>query len=284
MSAQDEQHLYTLPYERIPVAPDDYNGLINKPKLNGYTIEGNKTASEYGINVPTKVSDLTNDAHYATESQIPTQLSQLANNVGFTTQAYVDDKIQRVSESIPTKTSELTNDSGFITSASVPTKTSELTNDSDFTTKTYVDTEIAKFMVINGATLVLDFLATEQFTSTFDNLATNLQTKLTALKTALNTGEFIEIKALRINTIGNLKPTATIKIDSTTDLQSLIIDWQGVSYNNNVVQAIDIVNKKVLTLTMTNDTNNDAFVSYFEDTTSYTFTIEYSKYKTINIT
>jgi hypothetical protein len=50
------------------------------------------------------------------------------------------------------------------------------------------------------------------------------------------------------------------------------------------MQAIDIVNKKVVTLTMTNDLNNDAFVSYFEDATSYSFTIEYSKYKTIVIT
>lgn len=284
MAAQDEQHLYTLPYEQVPVALNDYNGLMNKPKLNGYTIEGDKAASEYGINVPTKVSDLTNDAHYATESQIPTQLSQLANNVGFTTQAYVDDKIQRVSESIPTKTSELTNDNGFITSASVPTKTSQLTNDSDFTTKTYVDTEIAKLSVINGMTVVVSLLSTEQFTSIFDNLASNLQTKLTALKGALNTGEFLEIKALRINTIGNLKPSATVIINNTTDIASLILDWQGVSYSNNVLQAIDIVNKKCLSLTMTNDLNDDAFVSYFEDATVYTFTIEYSKYKTISLT
>lgn len=235
MSAQDEQHLYSLPYEAVPMSSNNYNDLQNKPKINGVSLVGDKSSADLNIVVPTK-------------------------------------------------TSQLTNDNGFITSSQVPSKTSELTNDSDFTTKTYVDTEIAKFAVINGATLVVDFFATEQFTSTFDNLATNLQAKLTALKTALNAGEFIEIKALRINTIGNLKPTATIKIDSTTDLLSLIIDWQGVSYNNNVVQAIDIVNKKVLTLTMTNDTNNDAFVSYFEDTTSYTFTIEYSKYKTINIT
>lgn len=235
MSAQDEQHLYSLPYEAVPMSSNNYNDLQNKPKINGVSLVGDKSSADLNIVVPTK-------------------------------------------------TSELINDNGFITSSAVPTKTSELTNDSDFTTKEYVDTEIAKFAIINGATFVLDLLATEQFTSTFDNLATNLQTKLTALKTALNAGEFIEIKALRISTIGDLKPTATIKIDSTTDLLSLIIDWQGVSYNNNVVQAIDIVNKKVLSLTMTNDTNNDAFVSYFEDTTVYTFTIEYSKYKTINLT
>lgn len=284
MSAHDEEHLYSLPYEQVPVAPDDYNGLINKPKLNGYTIEGDKTAADYGIVVPTKVSDLTNDANYATVSQIPTQLSQLANNVGFTTQAYVDDKIERVSGAIPAKTSELTNDSGFITSAAVPTKVSELTNDSNFTTKTYVDTEIAKVAVIDGMTVIENVLATETFSCTFDNLATTLQTKYASLKSGLTTGEFIELKALVIQTVGNVKPSHTVIIDSTTDLLSLVVDWQGFSYNNNVVQAIDIVNKKVLSLTMTNDLNNDAFISYFEDSTAYTFTLEYTKYKTISIT
>lgn len=166
----------------------------------------------------------------------------------------------------------------------IPTKTSDLTNDSDFTTKTYVDAEIAKLSVINGMTVVTQFLATATFNSTFDNLASALQTQLASIKSALTANEFAEIKALRIATIGNLKPSATIKIDSSTNLLSLIIDWQGVSYSNNVMQAIDIVNKKVVTLTMTNDLNNDAFVSYFEDATSYSFTIEYSKYKTINLT
>lgn len=284
MSAQDDEHLYSLPYERVPVAPDDYNGLINKPKINGYTLEGDKSAADYGINVPTKVSDLTNDADYATRSEIPTQLSQLANNVGFTTQAYVDDKIERVTGAIPTKVSQLTNDSGFITASDLPTKTSELTNDSDYTTKTYVDTEIGKIPDIKGLTLVKNIKATETFTSTFDNLATNLQAKYAALKTALQSGESIELKSLVINTIGNLKPSHVIIIDSTTDISSLIVDWQGFAYNNNVVQAIDVINKKVLNLTMTNDLNNDAFVSYFEDATAYTFNIEYTKYITIPTT
>ena len=328
MAAQDEQHLYSLPYEEVPTT--DYSLLQNKPQINGYTLEGNKTTSELGINIPTKLSeldndehfvtqsaipaytsqltnnsgfvtqqdiddsiselhiptktsDLTNDSDFATTSQIPTQTSQLTNNSGYTTQAYVDNKIQQISESIPTKTSDLTNDSGFITSSALPTKTSDLTNDSDFTTKSYVDTQIAKLSVIDGMTVVTQFLATATFNSTFDNLASVLQTQLAYIKNTLTANEFAEIKALKIATIGNLKPSATIKIDSSSDLLSLIIDWQGVSYSNNVMQAIDIVNKKVVTLTMTNDLNNDAVVSYFEDATSYSFTIEYSKYKTINL-
>ncbi len=68
MAAQDTEHLYTLPLDRMPEY-SDYDSLINKPKLNGYTLEGNKTAEDYGIIVPTKRSDLPNDAHDETESQ-----------------------------------------------------------------------------------------------------------------------------------------------------------------------------------------------------------------------
>ena len=237
MSAQDEQHLYSLPYEQVPMASHDYNDLENKPQINGVTLKGNKSLSDLGI---------------------------------------------------PTKTSELTNDEGFITSSEVPTKTSDLINDSDFTTKEYVDGEIDAIETIlndlDGIITLKHFCAEKTFTSTFDNLASNLTTQLTAIKTALNNREFAEIKALCINTIGNLKPTHTIIINSETDILNLIIDWQGFSYNNNVVQAIDIVNKKILQLTMTNDTPaNDAFVSYFEDTNTYTFVIEYNVYKEISL-
>lgn len=234
MAAQDEQHLYSLPYDRVPMESNNYNDLVNKPKINGVTLTGEKSLADLGIN-------------------------------------------------IPSKTSELNNDSGFITAADVPTKTSDLSNDSGFITAAYVDEELAKYAALDSATIVTTLLGTEQFTSTFDNLATNIQTKLAALKTALTTGESIEIKGLRINTIGNLKPTNMIVINSSTDLLTLVIDWQGFTYNNNVVQAIDIVNKKVLTLTMTNDTNDDSYVSYFSDNVDYTFTIEYTKYKTLDL-
>ena len=287
MAAQDEQHLYSLPYERLPAAPDDYESLINKPKINGHTLEGDQSASDLGINVPTKASDLDNDVHYATESQIPTQLSQLANNVGFTTQAYVDDKITNVRAAIPTKTSDLTNDSGFITSSSLPTKTSDLTNDSDFTTKTYVDDKVSSINTnlskLNNTVAIKTLLGESTFTSTFDNLATAITTAVTAIKAALQTGEKAEIHTLRINTIGNVSPSHKIIVDASTTVGSIDYGWQGVSYYNNVLSAIDVVNKKVLSLTMTNDLNDDAFVTYFSDNTTYTFTIEYSVYKTITI-
>ena len=236
MAAQDEQHLYSLPYDSIPLSTRDYNMLDNKPTLNGKVISGDRSLEYYGI---------------------------------------------------PTKTSDLTNDSGFITSADVPTKTSELTNDTDFTTKEYVDgeidtieTQLAKY---DGITVVKNFLIEDTFNSTFDNLAATLALKMAAIKESLASDEFVELKDLKINTIGNLKPTATIIITPSTDLLSLVIDWQGFTYTNNIIQAIDILHKKVVMLTMTNDTNNDGFVSYYEDSNVYNFTLDYTKYKTISL-
>lgn len=236
MSAQDAPHLYSLPYENVGMASNNYNDLTNKPQINGVTLVGDKSLSDLGV---------------------------------------------------PTKTSELTNDSGFITQDDVPTKTSELTNDSDFTTKTYVDGEIdaienqlAKY---DGITVVKNFLVQESFSSTFDDLSATLALKISAIKDALASDEFVELKGLKINTIGNLKPTAMTIISPSTDLLSLVVDWQGITYTNNILQAIDILHKKVLQLTMTNDTNNDGFVSYYEDLITYNFTLEYTKYKTISL-
>ena len=60
------------------------------------------------IDVPTKVSQLENDANYASQSEIPTTTSELTNNSGFITIA-----------DVPTKVSQLQNDSGYINSSEV---------------------------------------------------------------------------------------------------------------------------------------------------------------------
>ena len=48
MAAQDEHHLYSLPYENIGDVMD-YNLLSNLPSLNGVRIAGNKTSRDYGL-------------------------------------------------------------------------------------------------------------------------------------------------------------------------------------------------------------------------------------------
>jgi hypothetical protein len=106
----------------------NYNDLVNKPSINGVTLSGNKTSSDLGINIPTKVSQLQNDSHFVQQSAIPTKTSQLQNDSGFayaanlapvaTTGSYnnLTDK-----PTIPTKTSQLQNDSGFVDTSDLAT-------------------------------------------------------------------------------------------------------------------------------------------------------------------
>lgn len=49
----------------------DYRDLENKPKINDVTLAGNKTTTELGIIIPTKVSDLENDSGFITEEIDP---------------------------------------------------------------------------------------------------------------------------------------------------------------------------------------------------------------------
>lgn len=96
--------------------------------------------------IPTRVSQLENDSNYATQSEIPTTTSQLTNNSGFITIADVPTRVSQLENDanyatkseLPTTTSELTNNSGFITIADVPTKVSELENDAQYVTKSEV--------------------------------------------------------------------------------------------------------------------------------------------------
>lgn len=76
--------------------------------------------------IPTKVSELTNDANYAKTSDVPTKVSQLTNDAQYAK-----------TSAIPTKVSQLTNDRDFATRSEMydsigrmtPTKISQLTND-----------------------------------------------------------------------------------------------------------------------------------------------------------
>lgn len=98
----------------------DYAELDNKPAINAVTLTGNKTLSELGIaaagDIPTKVSDLTNDAGYITDytETDPTvpAWAKAANKPSYTAAevgALPEDT------AIPTKVSDLTNDAGYIT-------------------------------------------------------------------------------------------------------------------------------------------------------------------------
>ena len=105
-------------------------------------------------NIPSKVSDLTNDSGFITSSSLPTKVSDLNNDSGFIT-----------SSSLPTKVSDLTNDSGFITSSSLPTKISDLTNDSNF-----IETSNTAGLIKNDGTI-----DTNQYLTQHQSLANYIQ-------------------------------------------------------------------------------------------------------------
>ena len=84
------------------------------------------------VDVPSKVSQLQNDSEFITlnDINIPSKVSQLQNDSGYLTSADLN------IPTVPTNVSEFNNDAGYLTNAdlNVPTKTSELTNDSGFVT------------------------------------------------------------------------------------------------------------------------------------------------------
>lgn len=100
-----------------------YADLAAKPSINGSILEGSQSLADLGIasasSVPVKVSQLTNDAGYASavntaEDIAAGDAAQLA-----AAKAYADAKAGAIV--VPSKTSQLTNDSSYPTSAQVQT-------------------------------------------------------------------------------------------------------------------------------------------------------------------
>ena len=77
-----------------------------------------------GINVPTNLSQLTNDEGFITEEALPKNTSDLKNDSDFIT-----------SDAIPTGLSSFANDAGYAKTNEIPTSVSELDNDSGYLTE-----------------------------------------------------------------------------------------------------------------------------------------------------
>lgn len=80
-----------------------YDDAPDKPSINGVTLSGNKTSTDLGINIPDKVSALTNDVNYVTEAQIDakltnyTEVTKLANSLkDYYDKAQIDAKLSSV--------------------------------------------------------------------------------------------------------------------------------------------------------------------------------------------
>lgn len=153
---------YATIEEAEKIAKDEADKAVANQKfktVNGNDIRGegnieikagvtsvNGMEGDVVIDIPSKVSELENDANYATRSEIPTRVSQLENDSNYATKSEIPTKVSQLQNDVnyatqselPTTTSELTNNSGFITIADVPTKVSELENDAQYVTKSEV--------------------------------------------------------------------------------------------------------------------------------------------------
>jgi len=119
------------------------------------------------VNIPTKTSDLVNDSGYITSAILPTKTSDLTNDSGFITSSALQP--YALSSSVPTKTSDLTNDSGYITNANIPTKTSDLVNDSGFLTSANIPTKTSDLTNDSGFITANDIPAIPTATSDLTN-------------------------------------------------------------------------------------------------------------------
>lgn len=105
-------------------------------RIRGMDLSGNIEWSAWVCTFETDSSGTSTDpslTDYAKKSDLPTKVSQLENDAGYVkaNEVLTADALSDYAKKteLPTKTSQLTNDSGYITSADVPTKVSELQND-----------------------------------------------------------------------------------------------------------------------------------------------------------
>lgn len=57
----------------------NYEALNNKPKINNVELTGNKSFADLGINIPTKTSELTNDANFVNQTALNEVLDDYTN-------------------------------------------------------------------------------------------------------------------------------------------------------------------------------------------------------------
>jgi adhesin HecA-like repeat protein len=294
----DDEHFYSHQYQRS-TSPIDYDALINKPSIDGVTLEGDMSAEELGLaresDIPTKTSDLHNDSGFITASDVPTKTSELTNDSGFITASDVPTKTSEltndsgfiIASDVPTKTSDLTNDSGFITASDVPTKTSELTNDSVFITASDVPTKTSDLTndsgFISSTDLSNGYMITAWFTSIsfnapLKNIISNIQTQLSTVLNGLSSNEYITLEQVIITNLVNITPERKVVLKKGDTVPNYRL--QGFSFGTNELVFVDVNNKCVIHLATINDRpaadyNDD----YSTDNTSLSVQILYNKYK-----
>ena len=132
----------------------NYNDLTNKPSINGILLSGNKTLGNLGINIPTRVSQLSNDADYLTSSSLTGYVKRTdLTNVAFTG-SYNSLTNKPTIPVLPSNVSAFYNDAGYLTThqdISGKVDYSELNNRlSNIYTKAQVDALIDEIQTEGG--------------------------------------------------------------------------------------------------------------------------------------
>ena len=65
----------------------NYEDLTNKPKINGVELTGDKSLTDLGINIPTSLSELTNDTNFVNQTYVDTAINTALGTIETTLQA-----------------------------------------------------------------------------------------------------------------------------------------------------------------------------------------------------
>ena len=134
----------------------DYANLENKPSINGVTLNGNKTTSDLGINIPDVSNFITKDVNNLTYYTKTSDLSSVATSGNYNdlsnkpTIPTVNNgtlTIQKNNTTIDTFTANSSSDKTI--NITVPTDTNDLTNGAGYTTNTGTITSVK----MNGTTV-----------------------------------------------------------------------------------------------------------------------------------
>ena len=231
--------------------------------------------------IPSKVSELTNDNLYATETYVQNKIAeaQIGGDIDLSEYALkvdLDEKVDKVSgKGLSTndytneEKDKLSNLSTIATSGSyndlidkptIPTKTSELTNDSSFASESYVTNAINNAQLGGGDGSSIDLSAYQ--TKSDDTLITDSKT----IVGAINELDTKSIKSVNYSTIDT-----TIENDVSNRLTELETNKADKTYvdeqiSNVSIDLSDYQTKNDTTLETTNKTIVGAINEVYNDT------------------
>ena len=173
----------------ITGTPVDYDILINKPQINNIELIGNKTLEE--LNIQPAGDYVVNETltEYAKTENIPTKVSQLENDAGYLVESSLDNYATK--EEIPTLTSQLTNDSNFLSSIPEEYITEQELTETLNTTSENINQQINT--KADKATTIAGYGITDAYTKTEIDEALNDKANSSGLSAVATSGSYTDL-------------------------------------------------------------------------------------------